>query len=102
MKRETALLVLLYVLTIIGCVLSYHLGAEMEKLKMNSKLQDVDERIINWRPMSQMAPSPMKEWVDRLIPDGAISHTNQAPFDRRRRPILHVSDHIEKLIDEKE
>jgi hypothetical protein len=30
------------------------------------------------------------------------SATNPEPFDRRRRPILHVSDHIEKLIDEKE
>jgi hypothetical protein len=80
MKRETALLVLLPVLTIIGCVLSYHLVAEVERLKQDAARSDT------WRPMSQVHTSA----------------TNPAPFDRRRRPILHVSDHIEKLLDEKE
>jgi cytosine/adenosine deaminase-related metal-dependent hydrolase len=78
MKRETALLTLLPVLTIIGCVLSYHLGAEVERLKHDASIS------ATWCPMSQ----------------AHTSATNQAPFDRRRRPILHVSDHIEKLIDD--
>jgi hypothetical protein len=85
MKLETVLIAGLYFLAIIGCVISYHLGAEMEKLKHDASISD---------------PGPTAEWVKRLIPDGASSATNPAPFDRRRRPILHVSDHIEKLIDD--
>jgi hypothetical protein len=72
MKRETALLALLPVLTIIGCVLSYHLGAEVERLKQDASISD---------------PGPTAEWVKKLIPDGASIHTNPATFDRRRRPI---------------
>jgi hypothetical protein len=56
---------------------------------MNSKLQDVDDRTEKWLPMSQAHEIYIGEveWVKRLIPDGASSHTNPAPFDRRRRPI---------------
>jgi hypothetical protein len=79
MKRETALLVLLYVLTILGCVLSYHLGAEVERLKTHD-----DERSDNWRPM------PMTFFVEgtwRPMSQAHTSATNPAPFDRRRRPL---------------
>jgi hypothetical protein len=74
MKRETSLLVLLPVLTILGCVMSYHLGAEVERLKQDAARSD------NLRPMSH----------------ANTSATNPAPFDRRRRPIhctniVHVS-----------
>jgi hypothetical protein len=80
MKRETTLLVLLPVLTIIGCVLSYHLGAEVERLKHDASISD---------------QGPTAEWVKRLIPDGASSHTNPAPFDRRRRPICKPDSSVE-------
>jgi hypothetical protein len=59
MKRETALIAGLCVLLIIGCVLAYNLGAEMEKLTTQRTLQAYETH----------------------------SATNPAPFDRRRRPI---------------
>jgi hypothetical protein len=76
MKRETALLVLLYVLTIIGCVLSYHLGAEVERLKQEAARSDT------WRPMPFFNELTMRHMSCELP-----SATNPAPFDRRRRPI---------------
>jgi hypothetical protein len=73
MKRETSLLVLLPVLTILGCVLSYHLGAEVERLKHDASISST------WRPMSQ----------------AHTSATNPAPFDRRRRPICKPDSAVE-------
>jgi hypothetical protein len=76
MKRETALLALLPVLTIIGCVLSYYLGAEVERLKHDAARSD------NWRPMPFINELTMHQ-----MSHAHTSATNPAPFDRRRRPI---------------
>jgi hypothetical protein len=65
MKREIVLIGGLYVMAIIGCVISYHLGAEVERLKHDGSSS------ATWRTMSQ----------------AHTSATNPAPFDRRRRPI---------------
>jgi hypothetical protein len=70
------LLILLFVLTIIGCVLSYHLGAEVERLKHDAARSD------NWRPMPFI-----NELTMRHMSMEPTSATNPAPFDRRRRPI---------------
>jgi hypothetical protein len=112
MKREMAL--------IIGCAICSALGAVVlaavfvavgaDKLTKKRKQPAEDNRVVkwlpmsqahntftNWRYMSQMAPdTETVAWVKILIPDGASSHTNPAPFDRRRRPIhgtniVHVS-----------
>jgi hypothetical protein len=73
MKLETALIAGLYVLAIIGCVISYHLGAEVERLKHDASIS------ATWRPMSQ----------------AHTSATNPAPFDRRRRPICKPDSAVE-------
>jgi hypothetical protein len=86
MKLETVLIGGLYVLAIIGCVISYHLGAEMERLKQDAACSD------NWRPM----PLPfINEFTLRQMSVVHTSATNPAPFDRRRRPICKPDSAVE-------
>jgi hypothetical protein len=54
-------------------VLSYHLGAEVERLKQDAARSD------NLRPMSH----------------ANTSATNPPPFDRRRRPICKPDSSVE-------
>jgi hypothetical protein len=110
MKRETALIIGLLLcsalwaalwLSVVSAVVNYktqrNLPAEDTRTEKWLPMSQAHNTFTNWRYMSQMAPdTETVAWVKILIPNGASSHTNPAPFDRRRRPIhgtniVHVS-----------